>query len=254
MAKAKRKSAAKRKSTPKRKPAHKALHPERFPNESPAYRAARNALLKAEIGLRQQVESVAALRRRLPLGGPVPEDYEFEEVAADLDDTGTARKVKMSELFTRDASLAVYSYMYGPAMAKACPMCTSILDALDRTVPHAGQRINVVVVAKSPIQRIRALARERGWRNLRLLSSAGNGYNRDYRGEDAGGAQLPALNVFARRNGRIHHLWCSELMFAPSEPGQNARHVDMMWPLWNLFDFTPEGRGTDWYPKLAYGA
>jgi predicted dithiol-disulfide oxidoreductase (DUF899 family) len=160
----------------------------------------------------------------------------------------------MSELFKRDASLAVYSYMYGPAMAKACPMCTSILDALDRTVPHAGQRINVAVVAKSPIQRIRALARERGWRNLRLLSSAGNSYNRDYRGEDAKGSQLPALNVFARKDGRIHHLWCSELMFAPSEPGQNARHVDAIWPLWNLFDLTPEGRGTDWYPKLAYGA
>jgi len=254
MAKAKRKRAAKRRSTPKRKPARKALHEERFPNEGKAYRAARDRLLEAEVELRRRVEAVAALRRKLPPGGPIPEDYEFEEGAADLDDAQTVRKVRMSELFKRDASLAVYSYMYGPAMAKACPMCTSILDALDRTVTHAGQRINVVVVAKSPIQRIRAIARERGWRNLRLLSSAGNSYNRDYRGEDAGGAQLPALNVFARRDGAIRHVWCSELMFAPSEPGQNARHVDMMWPLWNLFDFTPEGRGTDWYPKLAYGA
>ena len=253
-AKAKRKTAAKRKSTAKRKSAPRALHSERFPNESKSYRAARNELLKAEMELRRKTEAVAALRRKLPPGGPVPEDYEFEEGAADLADTVTVRRVKMSELFERDASLAVYSYMYGPAMAKPCPMCTSILDALNGTAQHAGQRINVVVVAKSPIQRIRALARERGWSNLRLLSSAGNSYNRDYHGEDEKGSQNPALNVFARRDGRVHHTWGSELMFAPSEPGQNPRHVDVIWPLWNLFDLTAEGRGTDWYPKLAYGA
>jgi len=37
-----------------------------------------------------------------------------------------------------------------------------------------------------------------------------------------------------------------------SEPGQDGRHVDLVWPLWNLFDYTSEGRGTDWNPKLAY--
>lgn len=180
----------------------------------------------------------------------MPEDYEFEESGADPADA--VHRVKMSELFRRDASLVIYSYMYGPAMAKACPMCTGILDSLDGAAPHITQRVNLVVVAKSPIQRIRAIARERGWRNLRLLSSAGNSYNRDYHGEDAKGSQLPALNVFTRRGGKIVHAYCTELLFAPSDPGQNARHVDAIWPLWNLFDYTPEGRGTDWYPKLAY--
>jgi len=250
--KAKRKSAAKRKSTAKRKTAGRALHPERFPGESKAYRAARNNLLKAEMELRRKIESVAALRRKLPPGGPVPEDYEFEEGAADIDDTETVRRAKLSELFQKDASLVVYSYMYGPAMAKACPMCTSMLDGLNGSALHAGQRVNLVVVAKSPIQRLRAVARERGWRNLRLLSSANNSYNRDYRGEDARGSQLPALNVFTRQGGAIHHAYCTELLFAPSDPGQNGRHVDAIWPLWNLLDYTPEGRGTDWYPKLAY--
>jgi predicted dithiol-disulfide oxidoreductase (DUF899 family) len=159
----------------------------------------------------------------------------------------------MSELFVRpEASLAVYSFMYGPNMAKACPSCTSMLDSLDGAALHATQRINLVVVAKSPIARIRAYARERGWRNLRLLSSAGNTYNRDYHGEDDKGSQMPALNVFTRRASRIHHSFCTELMFAPSDPGQDPRHIDMMWPLWNLLDFTPEGRGTDWRPKLEY--
>ena len=238
----------------KRKTAARALHQERFPGESRTYRAARNTLLQAELELRRRIEAVAALRRKLPVGGPVPEDYEFEEGAADLDDTETVHRVKLSEFFRRDASLVIYSYMYSAAMAKPCPMCTCMLDSLNGAAPHAAQRINLVVVAKSPIQRIRAAARERGWRNLRLLSSFRNTYNLDYHGESATGSQLPALNVFTRRGGKIHHAYCTELLFAPSDPGQNARHVDAIWPLWNLFDFTPDGRGTDWYPKLTYGS
>ena len=48
-----------------------------FPNESAAYRAARNALLAEEIELRRHIERVAALRRRLPPGGEVATDYRF---------------------------------------------------------------------------------------------------------------------------------------------------------------------------------
>ena len=192
------------------------------------------------------------MRRRLPLGGAVLEDYVFDEGAHDLSDTSVTQPVKLSGLFAKDASLVIYSYMYGPAMAAPCPSCTSILDSLNGTAPHATQRINLAVVAKSPIGRIREFARSRGWRNLRLLSSATNSYNRDYHGEDESGAQIPNLNVFVRRRGKIHHVFSTELLFAPAEKGQNHRHVDMIWPLWNLFDYTPEGRGTDWYPKLAY--
>jgi predicted dithiol-disulfide oxidoreductase (DUF899 family) len=244
------KAAAKAKARAKSKPA---LHSERFPGESPAYRKARNALLEAEIALRRQTEAVAALRRKLPAGGEVPQDYVFEEGAAGLSDNGATRQVKLSELFENpDASLVLYSFMYGPNMAKPCPMCTAMLDSLNGTAPHATQRINLAVVASSPLERIRAFARERGWTNLRLLSSAGTSYNRDYRGESEDGSQQPALNVFARHGGRTHHMFSTELLFVPSEPGQNGRHVDPIWPLWNLFDMTPEGRGGNWYPKLGY--
>ena len=253
-AKSKRGDASKHATASRRKATAGTFHNERFPGETRGYRTARNALLKAELELRRNVEAVAALRRKLPAGGLVPVDYEFEEGAADLADTGSASCVKMSALFRQDASLVIYSFMYGPAMLKACPACTSMLDSLDGAAPHITQRVNLVVVAKSPIQRIRTFAHERGWRNLRLLSSCGNSYNHDYHGENAVGAQTPALNVFTRRDGKIHHAYCTELMFTASEPGQHARHVDMIWPLWNVFDYTPEGRGTDWFPKLAYGA
>lgn len=214
-----------------------------FPNESKAYRSARNKLLGAEKALRRKIEAVAALRRRLPAGGLLREDYVFESEAGAL---------KMSGLFVRGDTLLAYSFMYGPKMANPCPMCTSMLDALNGNAQHIAQRASLVVIAKSPIERILEFARARGWNNLRLLSCAGNGYNRDYHGEGPDGSQWPMLNVFARRKGVVRHFWGSELLGAKSEPGQNGRHVDMLWPLWNALDQTPEGRGKDWYPKLDY--
>lgn len=231
------------------------VHSKRFPDEDASYRAARDRLLDAEIALRRNIEEVAALRRALPPGGRVPQDYVFEEGVGDSSDDTSSRRVRLSELFARPGScLVVYGFMYGPKAARPCPMCTALLDSLDRTAPHATQRINLVVVAKSPIHRIRAFARERGWRNLRLLSSANNSFNHDYHAEDEAGAQWPALNVFMRRGGEVRHAYCTELLFAPNAQGQDGRHVDSIWPLWNLFDFTPDGRGSDWYPALDYEA
>src|SRR5437867_3424770 len=228
------------------------LHTIRFPNESAAYRAARDELLDAEMALRRQTEEVAALRRQLPLGGVIREDYRFEE-SAGAGDAASSRPVRMSELFApgRD-TLVVYSFMYGPEMKHACPLCTSILDSLDGEAPHITQRVNLAVVARSPLRRIREFAACRDWRNLRLLSSAGNSYNADYHAENAKGNQLPVLNVFARRDDGIHHAYATELLYAPREAGQDGRHVDPIWPLWNVFDYTPDGRGTDWNPKLSY--
>jgi predicted dithiol-disulfide oxidoreductase (DUF899 family) len=71
--------------------------------------------------------------------------------------------------------------------------------------------------------------------------------------ESAEANQRPASNVFSRRDGKIYHTYCAELMFAPADPGQNQRHVDVIWPVWNIFDYAPEGCGTDRYRKLKYG-
>jgi predicted dithiol-disulfide oxidoreductase (DUF899 family) len=215
----------------------------KFPNESKTYRSARNKLLGAEKALRKKVEAVAALRRRLPQGGQVREDYVFEE---------EGRKTRLSELFVNGDTLIAYSYMYGPKMAAPCPMCTSMLDALEANAQHVARRTNLVVIAKSPIARVLEFTRARGWRRLRLLSSAGTSYNRDYHGEAPDGSQWPMMNVFVRRKGVIRHFWGTELLGAKAEPGQDDRHVDMLWPLWNALDLTPEGRSKDWYPKLRY--
>lgn len=225
------------------------LHDMRFPNESPGYRAARDALLLAEVDLRRQTERVAEMRRDLPAGGAVPEDYVFDAFTTD----GAVETVAMPALFGDRDTLIVYSFMLGPEMEVACPSCTSILDSLDGASDHVNQRAAFVVVARSPIERIMAYARTRGWRKLRLLSSAGNSYNRDYGGETPAGKQLPSLNVFTRgEDGAIRHFYNTELLFAPSDPGQHPRHVDIVWPVWGLLDFTPEGRAPDWSPRRNY--
>ena len=220
-----------------------------FPGESQQYRRARDELLRAEIELRRQHERVNQQRRELPPGGAPPVDYVFQELPAGANQP---RTVKLSELFAPGhESLVVYSYMFGPAMAEPCPSCTSILDSLDGAVIPATQRISLVVVAKSPIERIQAFARTRAWTRLRLLSSAGNSYNADYHGESADGDQQPMLNVFVKQAGVVRHFYATELLYAPSDPGQDPRHVDAIWPLWSIFDYTPIGRG-DFQPRLSY--
>jgi predicted dithiol-disulfide oxidoreductase (DUF899 family) len=238
-----------------------------FPGEAAEYRAARNRLLEQEIELRRAMEAVAAARRRLPPGGEVPQDYVFQAQGPD----GGPAAVRLSELFApgRD-SLVIYSMMFprdprddrpGPASGQTallplaqgpCPSCTAFLDQLDGAAEHASQHINLAVAGKAPIERILTFGAERGWRRLRLLSSAGTTYNRDYLAETPDGEQQPMLNVFHRDGDTIRHFWGSELFFAPTEPGQETRHVGTLEPVWNLFDLTPEGRGADWDEQLSY--
>ena len=238
-----------------------------FPGESPEYRAARDRLLEQEIGLRRAMEAVAAARRELPPGGVVPEDYVFQGAGAD----GAPTDMKLSQLFAPGKdSLAIYSFMFprdpgderpGPAGGETaqlplaegpCPSCVALLDQLDGASEHAGQHVNLAVVAKAPLPRVLTFAKERGWRQLRLLSSAHNTYNRDYHAETPEGAQRPMLTVFHRDADAIRHFWSSELFYAPWDPGQDPRHVGTLEPVWNLFDLTPEGRQADWDEQLVY--
>ena len=231
------------------------LHERRFPGESDEYRRAREDLLRAEMELRQHAEDVAEQRRGLPLGGVVPHDYEFQEW--DLR-TGSPRGVRLSGLFGGEHdTLFLYSFMYLPSpdgdpLGSPCPSCTSIIDAVAGQARHLAGQLSLAVVAKVPVERLRAHAYTRGWAKIRVLSRARNTYNRDYHAEAPDGRQLPIATVFARRNGTIHHCWSSELAYAPSNPGQHPRHVDFMWPLWNILDTTPAGRGIDFQPRLQY--
>ena len=210
-----------------------------LPNESPEYRNARNALLMAETELRAQIESVAAMRRSLPKGGQVPDDYAFRSLDGEA--------AKMSSLFGEHDTLAIYSLMYGPNATSPCPMCSAFLDGLNGQVTHIRRKISILVVAENTPQKLAALKTQMGWNDLPLFSALGTGYQRDYLAETEDGNQLPILNVFQRDQDGIHHFWGSELFFEPSD--WHPRHIDAAWPLWNILDFTPKGRG-DFMPPL----
>ena len=222
-----------------------AEHKRRFPNESAEYRAARNALLAEEIELRRHIERVAVQRRALPLGGAVPEDYRFE---------GAQGPLSLSQLFGAHDTLITYNWMYGPQRERPCPMCTSLLSALDGEMPDVLQRVAFAVIARSPLERMTAFARERGWRFLPLVSSAGNRFNQDYADEQPDQGDNAAINVFVRTEGGVRHFWAAEMGFETADPGQDPRDAPDLMPLWNLLDLTPGGRGADWYPQLSYGA
>jgi predicted dithiol-disulfide oxidoreductase (DUF899 family) len=239
-----------------------------FPGESPEYRAARNQLLQEEISLRRAMEAVAVARRNLPPGGLIPEDYLFDGLGPD----GKPAKIKLSELFSpgRD-TLVLYNFMFprypsdnrpGPTEGATaqlkledgpCPSCTAFLDTLDRAAPHlqAGG-VNFAVIAKAPLDRVLAFARERGWHNLRLLSAAGNTFKRDYHAESPAGEQLPLMTVFHRDGNQIRHFWSSEMFNTPADPGQDQRHNGTVEQLWNIFDLTPEGRPAQWHEQMDY--
>ena len=215
-----------------------------FPNESKEYRSKRLELLEVEAELRQKLEEVASLRRELLPGGEIKEDDIFDELK-----DGRVEQVRMSDLFeTGKNSLFVYGFMFGPDAKNPCPMCTVLLDSLNGSASYFQQRANLVVVARAPIEKVQSFADSRGWNNLRMLSSQGNSFNPDYQSEAENGAQMPMANVFTKTNGKVHHFWAPEVFYVPIE--SDPRHMDLIFPLWNLLDFTPEGRGSDWMPKV----
>ena len=212
------------------------------PNESDEYRQARQALLVEEIELRRQSERVASLRRQLPSGGEVARDYRF--VAED------GAEVTLADLFDEHDTLVVYSYMFGPQREAPCPMCTSLMGALDHKIADIRQRVAIAFTARSPIERLRDAKKARGWNDLPVYSDERGDYTRDY--VSAEDADMPAYNVFTRRDGVTRHFWSDEMTGEMADPGQDPRGAVEMDPLWLLLDTVPDGRGADWYPQLTY--
>jgi predicted dithiol-disulfide oxidoreductase (DUF899 family) len=208
-------------------------------------------LLAEEIALKDHVERVAAMRRELQPGREL-QDYVFKEGPADLsrNDPKDFKETKLSELFAPDKNeLFVYHLMYGPGWESACPMCTLWCDGLNGIARYVSERANFVVVAKNDIAAIREYGKKRGWNNLRLLSSHDSTFNRDLQAEEPDGGQNPGVSVLVRgQDGKIRHFYSK---WAPMDDNNN-RGIDLLSPVWNVFDLLPSGRD-DWYPTGWWG-
>jgi predicted dithiol-disulfide oxidoreductase (DUF899 family) len=196
-----------------------------------------------------QRERVAEMRRALPVGAAVKEDYVFQEGPTDLAaGDKPVRQVRLSQLFTApNRSLVIYHFMYGNGRRERARCGSTVLTAwliislrtwTSRSLPR-------------PISpTLREHGRRRGWRALRLLSCGDNSFKSDFASEDKDGNQHATITVFTRdADGNIRHFYTTH-PYMSDEIDQ--RGIDLLSPVWHVLDLTPEGRD-DWYAELEYG-
>ena len=215
-----------------------------FPGASPGYEAARVALLAEEIEFRRHMTRLVEQRRALPPGPVITKAYRFR------DEEGA--EVRLVDLFGGKDTLVTYFWMYGPQRARPCPMCTNWLGAVNGNAADIKQRVALRILGRSSVERQRAFAQERGWRDLNFAQTVGDDYAKDLGVLMDDGSEYPALCVFTREGEEVRLFWASEMTAEMADPGQDPRDAPDIASLWSVLDLTPQGRGTDWYPKLSY--
>jgi predicted dithiol-disulfide oxidoreductase (DUF899 family) len=218
-------------------------HPH-FPGESPAYRDARRALLAEEIEFRRHMARLVEQRRSLPPGPVIEKDYRFRDA--------NGEELGLIDLFGDKDTLVSYFWMYGPERARPCPMCTNWLGAVNGNGADIAQRVSLKILGRSPVERQLAFAAERGWKNLDFVQTVGDDYAKDLGLLNKDGSENPALVVYRRDGDKVRLFWASIMTLDMADPGQDPRNAPDIASLWSILDLTPEGRGTDWYPKLSY--
>ncbi|WP_432770498.1 MAG: DUF899 family protein [Sphingopyxis sp.] len=214
-----------------------------FPGEDDNYSRARKALLGEEIDLRRKMTRVAEQRRALP-PGPVMKDYRFRD--------GNGAELGLADLFGEHHTLVAYFWMYGPERERPCPMCTNWLGAVNGNATDIKQRVALKVIGRSPVERQKAFAQERGWGALDFVQLADDDYATDFHLLNKDGSENPALAVCRRDGDMVRLFWTSNMTADMADPGQDPRDAPDIAALWSILDLTPGGRGTDWYPALEY--
>jgi predicted dithiol-disulfide oxidoreductase (DUF899 family) len=233
-------------ATPELKPASElaAMRRPLFPHESDAYARAREALLAEEIEFRRHLTRLSEIRLALPPGPIVSTNYRFR------DETGA--DVGLLELFGQRDTLITYFWMYGPQRQRPCPMCTNWLGGVNGNASDVKQRAALKILGRSPVERQKAFAAERGWRDLDFVQTIGDDYARDLGILTPEQDEFPALVVYRKDGKQVRVFYAAEMPLAAADPDQDPRTAPDIAPLWNLLDLTPEGRGKSWYPKLNY--
>jgi predicted dithiol-disulfide oxidoreductase (DUF899 family) len=83
-----------------------------------------------------------------------------------------------------------------------------------------------------------------------LLSAGTNTFKYDLGSEEADGAPDSAVSVFTRdADNTVRHFYTAHPRMGPEV---KERGIDLLAPVWNFMELTPQGRG-QWYASLAYG-
>ncbi|MGX7925623.1 DUF899 family protein [Tsuneonella sp. HG094] len=211
--------------------------------ESDEYGKARRELLAAEIEERRTMTRVVEQRRALPPGPVIPADWKFK------DEHGF--DASLADLFGDHDTLVTYFWMYGPERERPCPMCTTTLDAMEGNARSIKKRVALKILGRSPVGRQYAFAQERGWRDLDFVQTVGDDYASFFGALNDDGSENPVMAVYVKDGEDVRLFWQSVMPKEAADPGQDPRGGPELQNLWVILDMTPEGRGTDWYPKLS---
>ncbi|MGC4046731.1 MAG: DUF899 domain-containing protein [Armatimonas sp.] len=227
------------------------------------WRSARVKLLAREKALTKERDQINAQRRRLPMV-KVEKTYTF--------DTPDGKKTLL-DLFDGRRQLIVYHFMFGPDWTKGCMGCTGYIDALGDLSTLAERDTGLVLVSRTPLEKLEAYKAERGW-DLPWISSYGTDFNYDFhvtldeniapieynykskeqliadRGGDSDLAgELPGTSIFFRIGDDVYHTY-----------SVYARGGEGVTDAISLLDLTPYGRQEDfedspagWPQKPTYG-
>lgn len=215
-----------------------------FPGESKTYSEARTLLLAEEIEFRRHMTRLSEQRQKLPPGPLVEKDYRFR------DERG--QELELADLFGEHHTLIAYFWMYGPQRERPCPMCTNWLGSVNGNANDVKQRASLKILGRSPVERQKAFATERGWHDLDFIQTIGDDYARDLGVLTPEGDEYPTLVVYQKDGSQVRIFYGADMPAEAADPGQDPRTAPDIASLWNLLDLTPEGRGTGWYPKLNY--
>ena len=216
----------------------------RFAGESEAYSQARRKLLAEEIEFRRHMTRLTEQRQALPPGPVIRTNYRFK--------LADGREVGLRELFGKHLTLVTYFWMFGPQRERPCPMCTNWLGGVNGNAMDIEQRVALKILGRSPVERQRAFAAERGWKHLDFVQTVGDDYARDLGLLDDKGNELAAFTVYQRNDDEVRLFYAAEMPPEAADPGQDPRVAPDIAPLWSILDLTPAGRDKDWYPKLSY--
>lgn len=189
---------------------------------------ARRALLQQEKALTRMKDSIAAMRRRMPVT-EVTTAYTFD---------GPDGPVSLLDLFGDQPQLIVQHFMFGEDWAEGCDGCSMMADHIGPLSHLQARRTAFALVSRAPLEKLLPFRERMGW-DLPWVSSGGSSFNDDF-GATVDGEERQAISVFIRRGERIFHSWSTF-----------ARGEEPFMLVFDLLDLTPYGRQEDWESSPA---
>lgn len=223
-----------------------------------AWLAARDELLVREKEHTRRGDELAQARRALPWVR-IDTPYRF--------DTEDGPKT-LRELFGDRSQLLVYTFMFGTDYEAGCPICSSIADTINATLPHLSARdATTVFISRAPQSKLQPFRARMGW-DVPWASTVDDSFTRDFAAGaeveetrariapmlDANG-ELGVASDFARATGTDVATYISErpnfLTFVREGDtvyltySTTARGLEFIMGYYQILDRTPFGRGEE---------